>query len=174
MELLSEVLREHSREQALKITQWIGSSPKRLEQLMQLFLQGEYRVVQRSAWIISMVAEKHPVLIEPHLHQMVKRLKDEGIPVAVKRNVIRVLQFIPIPEDLHGEVMNVCFEFLSDPQETIAVRCFSMTVLDNLAKAYPEIKQEIMLIVSDQLQHSPSAGFRSRARRVLGLGKYDK
>lgn len=174
MELLPEILREHSREQALKIARWIGNNPKRFEQLMLLFLQGEYRVVQRSAWIISMVAENHPALIAPHLHQMVKRLKDEGIPVAVKRNVIRVLQFIPIPEDLHGEVMNICFEFLSDPQETIAVRCFSITVLDNLAKAYPEIKQEILLIVSDQLQHSPSAGFKSRARRVLGLGKYDK
>ncbi|MET6997371.1 hypothetical protein [Chitinophaga defluvii] len=171
MELLDEILWEHSREQAVKITVWIGNNPRRFKQLLSLFLEGEYRVVQRSAWIISMVAQKHPGLIAPHLHLMVKRLKDEGIPVAVKRNVIRILQFIPIPEDLHGEVMNICFEFLSDPQETIAVRCFSMTVLDNLAKAYPEIKQEIMLIVSDQLQHAPSAGFRSRARRVLGLGK---
>lgn len=170
MELLSEILREHSREQALKITQWIGNNPKRFEQLMLFFSQGEYRVVQHSAWIISMVARKHPGLIAPYLHLMVKRLKDEGIPVAVKRNVIGVLQFISIPEDLHGEVMNICFEFLSDPQETIAVRCSSITVLDNLTKAYPEIKQEMLLIVSDQLQHSPSAGFKSRARRVLGLG----
>jgi hypothetical protein len=170
MELLEEILKEHSREQSLKIAAWIGKSGKRFEQLMTLFLGGEYRVVQRSAWIISLVAEKHPTLITPHLHKMVKRLTDEGIPVAVKRNVIRVLQYIPIPEDLHGEVMNICFEFLADPQETIAVRCFSMTALDNLAKKYPEIRQEIMLIVADQLQHATSAGFRSRAKRVLGLG----
>ncbi|GAA0561246.1 hypothetical protein [Chitinophaga japonensis] len=63
--------------------------------------------------------------------------------------------------------MHHCFELLADPQETVAVRACSMTVLANLAKDYPDIRNEIRLLVEDQLQHSPSPGFISRARKVL-------
>ncbi len=167
MQLLEEILQEHSREQALKISTWIGANKTRVAQLMELFLYGEYRVVQRAAWIISFVASKHPELITPHLPAMIQRMEHPGIPVAVKRNVTRVLQFLPIPPDLHGPVMQQCFALLENPQETIAVRAFSMTVLAKMAKDYPDIKNEIRIILEDQLAHNPSPGIRSRAKKVL-------
>ena len=169
MYLRQQLLKEGSRTNALKIADWIGEDAGRLAQLMELFLYDEYRVVQRTAWIISFVAEKYPALIQPHLPAMVQRMADAGVPVAVKRNVTRVLQFLPIPPALHGEVMHHCFELLADPEETVAVRVCSMTVLANLAKDYPDIRNEIRLILEDQLQHNPSPGFSARARKVLKL-----
>lgn len=167
MDLRSEILAEHSRVQSLRIAKWIGSHAGRFDQLMQLFLQDEYRVVQRSAWVVRFVADKHPALLAPHLPVIVGRMEDEGIPVAVKRNVLGVLQNLSIPESLHGPVMNSCFAFLEDPLETVAVKSFSMTVLANLAQDYPEIKNEIRLLVEDQLENNPTPGIRSKARKVL-------
>jgi hypothetical protein len=94
-------------------------------------------------------------------------MSEPGVPVAVKRNVVRILQFVDIPEDLHGEVMNICFELLGDLRETIAVRVFSMTVLARLAEIYPDIRQELRIIIEDELSHQPSAGFKSRAKKIL-------
>jgi len=169
MDLRNEILRENNREHTLKIADWISANAERVAALVQLFLQDEYRVVQRAAWIISYVAQQSPELIVPHLPAMVQRMDDAGIPVAVKRNVTRVLQFLPIPPALHGPVMNRCFELLTDPEETIAVRAFSMTVLANLAKEYPDIRNEIRLVLEDELQHQPSPGFASRAKKVLKM-----
>ena len=104
------------------------------------------------------------------MERMVQRLTEPGVPVAVKRNVVRILQNAEIHEDLHGAVMNTCFELLADPKEAIAVRCFSMTVLDNLSKSYPEIRQELIAIIEDQLEHEPTAGFRARAKKILRKG----
>ena len=168
MQLRDEILKEHSRAQALRIAGWIGDDAERFRELMQLFLTDIYRVVQRAAWIVSMVAEKQPALIIPYLEAMVGKVGEQGVPVAVKRNVVRILQHIDIPEGIHGEVMNMCFDLLNDPKETVAVRAFSMTVLGNLAKAYPEIKQELRAVIEDILEHSPTAGMRSRGRSVLG------
>lgn len=168
MDIRAEILEEHSKEQSVLLANYIGNDKKRFARLMQLFLEDEYRVVQRAAWIISIVAEKHPELIEPHLFALVGRMQEPGLPVAVKRNVVRILQHISIPESLEGPVMNACFEFLADPKETVAVRCFSMTVLGNLAKKYPEIAQELVSIVEDQLEQGATAGFKARARMVLG------
>ncbi|HVI43800.1 MAG TPA: hypothetical protein VM802_02990 [Chitinophaga sp.] len=167
MDIRKELLAEHSRAQALRISAWIGADATRFAKLMKLFLEDEYRVVQRSALVVSYVADSHPELMTPHLTAMVDRMNTPGLPVAVKRNVLRVLEQLSIPEELHGPVMNASFAFLEDPQQTIAVKAFAMTVLANLSKTYPEIKNEIKLILDDLLEHEPAPAIRSRAKKVL-------
>src|SRR5262245_37174358 len=157
MNLREEILKEHSRRQALKITAWVGRDKKRFHELVDLFLHDEYRVVQRGAYPLSMIAEKQPELAEANAHLLVKRLNDKDTHVAVRRNVIRILQFIKIPKKLHAEVMNFCMQYLTDPNETVAVRCFSMTVLGRLAEQYPEIKNEVELAIHAAMKN-PTAG----------------
>jgi len=169
MDLRTQILQEYSKTRLAEIAQQVSGDEKRFKELMQLFLNDEYRVVQRAAWIISMIAEKQPAQVQPYLAAMTERMLVPGLPPAVRRNVVRILQFIDIPESLHGQVMNACFDFLADPNENIAVRCFSMTVLGNLATIYPEIKPELSTILEDQLEHGASAGFRSRAVKTIKL-----
>ena len=167
MELKNELFREHSRANAVRIADWIGADTSRFDGLMQLFLHGTYREVQRAAHIISIVGDHHPHLLAPHLAAMVKHMQQTGQPVAVKRNVVRVLQHLDIPEALHGDVMNACFDLLANVKETIAVRAFSMTVLARLATYYPDIKPELRTLIEDGLEQDPSPGFKNRALKVL-------
>ena len=168
MDLEAEILREHSKRQALRIAAWVGTDRKRFGKLIALFLRGEYRVTQRAAWIVNSCAEEHPALIRPHLGRMIKRMQEPGVHVAVKRNVIRILQFIEIQEALLGEVTTVCFKYLASPAEPIAVRVFSVTVLGNVAQKEPDLKRELRLVIEQQLS-SGSMGFCSRATRVLKM-----
>ena len=46
--------------------------------------------------------------------------------------------------------MNLCFDYLIDPTEKIAAKAFSLTVLQNLAKLYPEIKQDLKTVIEDR------------------------
>ncbi|HMK05536.1 MAG TPA: hypothetical protein VK489_15150 [Ferruginibacter sp.] len=71
-----------------------------------------------------------------------------------------------IPEKYHGEIMDICFKYLESPTEALAVKVFSMSVLGKLAKKYPEIMQELKLLIEDQLPRQ-TAGFRSRAKKIL-------
>jgi hypothetical protein len=77
-----------------------------------------------------------------------------------------MLQFIPVPEKLQAKVMNKCFEYLNDPGETVAVRCFSMTVLTNLAKEYPEITNEVAASINISIKNT-TPGYRARAKSEL-------
>ena len=132
---------------------------------MELFLKGEYRVTQRSAWIVRYCAEKHPKLIEPFLQPMLKRMMEPEVHVAVKRNVIGILQDIEIPKKLWGKVAKLCFDFL-ESSEPIAVRVFSMTVLANIAQHEPDLKKELWLIIEQRIPWEGPA-FQSRAKKVL-------
>lgn len=171
MNLREEILKEHSRAQSDKIAAWVGKDAKRFDELMQLFLHDENKVTQRAAWVLSVVAEKHAKLAEPYIDDMVHCASEPGVPDAVKRNVTRVLQFIDIPESLHGKVMNLCFDLLASPSEAVAIRCFSMTVLGNLSKTYPDIKPELKAVIEDMLEQAPTAGMKARAKMVLSAIK---
>jgi hypothetical protein len=164
----SEILKEHSKHNTVRLAAWVGSDKKRFKELMDLFLKGEYRITQRAAWIVRHCACKHPQLIEPYLGRMIERMLTPGIHVAVKRNVVGILQDFEIPKRLLGKVTTVCFDLLASQHETVAVKVFSMTVLANIAKQEPNLKNEIRLMIEQQIPWG-SAGFKSRGNRVLKM-----
>lgn len=166
MKLREEILKEHSRAQCTKIVNWVGSSQQRFDELFRLFLNDEYRVVQRAAWPVSYCVMAHPSLISKHWKKLLANVKKPNLHDAVKRNTVRLMQDINIPEKYHGEVMNLCFGYLESPTEPLAVKVFSMSVLAKLAEIYPGIKTELQLIIEDQLPHQ-TAGFKSRAKKIL-------
>lgn len=166
MNLRDEILKEHSKAQCTKIVRWVGNNQQRFDELFRLFLTDEYRVVQRAAWPVSYCVDAHPRLIGKHWEDLMKHLKTPNLHNAVKRNSIRLMQDIDLPEKYHGEIMNICFQYLESPGEALAVKVFSMSVIASLAKYYPEIGPELKLIIEDQLPHQ-SPGFKSRAKQVM-------
>jgi hypothetical protein len=166
MDLKSQIQKEHSKANCQRIQKYVGNHKKRFADLIAVFLAGPYRVTQRAAWPISYCVEEHPELINPHLRKMLNFMTKPGIHVAVKRNTMRLLQFINIPKSIQGQVIDLCFELLSNKKETVAVQVFAMTVLANISKHIPELKNELRFLIEDRLPYA-TAGFRSRANKIL-------
>lgn len=167
MNLREAILAEHSKTQTGKIVAWIGHSPKRFDQLMQLFLFDEDLVRQRAGWPLSYCVEKHPQLIHKHFGKLVKNLQKKDLHDAVKRNTLRMLQEIEIPKRYHGPLMNTCFTYIESPAEAVAIKGFSLAVVEKLLPFYPDIKNELKLIIRERWDHETPA-FHSRARKILG------
>ena len=166
MNIKVALLKEHSKKQCDKIVKWVGDDQKRFDELFNLFLNDEYRVVQRAGWPVSYCVEEHPELIKKHFPRLLKNLGKKGIHDAVKRNTVRLLQYVSIPGKFHGEVMDLCFRCITSPAEPVAVKAFSITVLQNLAKQYPEIANEIKLVIEERWDYETVA-FKTRARKLL-------
>jgi hypothetical protein len=166
MDLLKEILKEHSKAQTHKIFNYVGNSRVRFKDLVTVFLAGPYRVTQRAAWPLAICVEHHPKLVTPHLTVLLKHLDKPDIHDSVKRNTVRLLQHIEIPKRLHGKIADRCFRYLTDNEENIAVRVFSMSVLETIAKENPELKRELQMIIEDHLPFA-SPAYLSRARKIL-------
>jgi hypothetical protein len=166
MHLRNTILAEHSKIQMNKIVKWVGNDQQRFDELFGLFLNDEYRVVQRAAWPLSYCAINHPELIRKHFTKLIKNLQQPRLHDSVKRNTLRLLQHIPIPGRLHGDIMNTCFGYITDPQEKPAIKAFSLTVLHHLSRQYPDIRNEIKVIIEERWEHE-TAAFRSRAKKIL-------
>jgi hypothetical protein len=155
-----------SKTQTNQIVDYVNGIPIRFKELVEVFLNGPYRTTQRAAWPLSICVEKWPYLIDPHLKKILDSLQKPGSHDAVKRNTMRLLQFIVIPNRYHGKVTNLCFDYLQNPKVAVAIRVFSMTVLLNNSQSQPDIKKELKLILEDHLPFG-TAAFKSRATKVL-------
>lgn len=164
--LRDEILSEHSKAQCDKIVCWVGNDQKRFDELFGLFLHGEYRINQRASWPLSYCTMIHPEFIKNKFKALLDNLKKPGIHNAVKRNTVRLLQEADIPLKYQGAVMDICFRYVAAPAEPVAVKAFSITILENLGKLYPEILPELKLLIEDQLPNQ-TAAFKSRARHIL-------
>lgn len=170
MDIQAALLKEHSRKQCNRIVRYIGHDKIKFGILMKLFFSGKYRVTQRAAWPMSYCVEANPSLIIPYYKKLILFLNRKDVHPAVARNILRLLQKVEIPKRWQGEIMNSCFQFIENPKEAISIKVFSITVLGNLAKDYPEILPELRVIIESRWDME-SPAFRSRAKKILLLKK---
>ena len=168
MDLKKRLNLGQSKMQTHEVVDYVNGIPNRFKELIEVFLAGPYRVTQHAAWPLSICVEKWPYLIDPHLGKVLKALGKPGIHDAVTRNTMRLLQFIDIPKRYRGAVAELCFAYLQNPKQAVAIRVFSMSVLANICVHEPELKQELKIILEDQLPFG-TAGFKSRATKVLKM-----
>lgn len=166
MNFKEEVLREYSTAHTMHIAELAASSPQNFKQLMKCFVSEEKLLSQRAAWSLGWAVRKNPKLINPYVKDLVRVLQRKNVHASLIRNTVRVLETIDIPEKYHGDVMNACFSFIEDPKMAPAIKAFSLTTLFNLCKVYPEIKQELKLIIEENWDHETPA-FKSRGRKIL-------
>src|SRR5262245_57211589 len=166
MNIRQALMERHSRRQTMAIVEYIGDDARRFAELMKLFFAGEYRMTQRAAGIMNYCVEQQPELIRPYLPKLLDCLKRDDMHDAVKRNVVRLLQYVEIPRRLAGKVYTLCVDLVDNADEPIAVRVFAMTVAARIAKQEPDLMNELRLIVRKHLPHT-TAAFQTRARKVL-------
>ncbi len=166
MNLEKELLKKQSLAQCNRIINYIGNDEVQFSELVRLFFKGEYRLTQHAAWPMSYCIRNYPHLAAPYLKKFIDQLSDEQAHPAARRNIVRLFQFIEIPKRLHGRLMDICFQFINKPEEPIAVKAFSLRILENLSATYPEILPELKNII-DARWAFESAAFRSRARKIL-------
>ncbi len=148
-----------------KLLRTLAMSRKSLMHSWRFFTPPRIVLTQRAAGVMSYCTNAHPGLIVPHFKKMIHVLKNSPSD-AVKRNTVRAWQWVPIPEAHLDDVADLCFSFLSTPQEPVAAKVFAMTVLLNITRQIPELKNELQILIEDQMPYS-SAAFRSRGSKVL-------
>ncbi len=144
----------------------VANSQQKMDELMQCFIKGPVRITQYAAWPMSYIAKKHPHLLFKYYPLLIDLLNKEGKHNSINRNILRAFQFVEIPEEHEGNVLDVSFRLLNSPSEPVAVKAFSMTVIYNLSKKYPDIIPELKACI-EALMPDASAGIKSRGSKIL-------
>jgi hypothetical protein len=111
------------------------------------------------------ISRKNPQLIVPYIDLFVNSITDFKID-GIKRNILNALFTQKIPKQLQGKIVNICFDFILSPSETVAVKVISLDIISKFIKDYPELKNELKAAIEDQLPKTTIA-FRSKGSKIL-------
>ena len=167
MDIKSQLLVEHSKKNTELIRDFVGEDPNRIAALLHCFFSQELKVSQRAAMVVSAVFDNTPAALVPYTTQLIDNLINNTQHVAIKRCTIRILQSVQIPEDRMSIVFDLCLQSIIDVKEPIAIKAFSMSVVLNICKNHPELKHEVIPILTLELERNESAGVLNRGRKVL-------
>ncbi|WP_215224293.1 hypothetical protein [Echinicola shivajiensis] len=166
MDVLLHLQEGYSKTRSMEVVKYVGDDKDRFAHLFDVFVKSSYRISQRAAHPIALIVERNPVLLLPYYTEVIDLLKRSDVHDAVKRNIFRMLQNQDVPMKFEGEILDLAFAFLVDNKQPIAIRVFSMQVVFNLSVKYPEIKEELRIVLEDMLPYG-SAGIRNRAKKIL-------
>jgi hypothetical protein len=155
-----------SRTVADQVADFACFSDENFQELLDCFISDDYRLAQRAAWSVSLAGKTRPDLILENLSVLINQLQRKNVHDAVIRNTVRILEDVPLPETFHGEVMDACFRFVQERPTPVAIKAFSLTILFNLSKIYPEIKNELRVIIEENIDLETPA-VRSRGKKIL-------
>lgn len=151
-----------------RISELIGDDEDLVKELMDIINGQEILTVKYALWVMRTICDKKPYLFQSYfkdLFDLIHRFPGED---GVLRNVIGAWQVLDIPEELEGEVYELCLNFLTD-QSPIAAKAFSMEVCFKVAARYPELKNELKTTIEGlNLKYGESSpGIASRAKKTL-------
>ena len=166
MDIKETLLKNHSKAITNEVISYVGNRPERFKELFNLYLKGESLVRQRAAWPLSYIVALFPELIRPYFAQLVKYLQQNDHHAAIYRNAFRFLQTIEIPEKYEGPILDVAIKYVKDINAPVAIQAFAMTTAGNIAMKYPELRNELIAIIEDNLPYAAN-GYKARARKTI-------
>jgi len=152
--------------------EYIGTNENRLEEVIQLAVTEKYPINMRAARVVEFSAQRNKGYIAERLDFIVKistTSKNDG----VKRAFIKVTEaFLPyeIADDLLGLVINNCFEKLNGI-EAVAVKYYAINCLMKIIKKEPDLKNELLISLHDQLGKNTVAFDRYMKKKIKKLDK---
>lgn len=169
MDLKHSLEVEHSKKITMQIIKYVGYDKVRFDDLIRIFFGKDKKLQQRAAWPLSYLAEGNPRLIEPYLKKLVALLEQPGLHAAVARNILRIFQQYDLPENYHGELIDICFRFILKPSTPIAIKAFAISTATNIAKPYPELKRELLIVLNELQEQSLTPGLKVRLKNAYRI-----
>jgi len=149
---------------------YFAKHPKKLEELIQLVTNEEpYPLEEYGSWILVHLCKTQPEQIQPYYNHMVD-IAFKSRNQSVMRNVVNVVHHLKITDYRESEYVDLLINFVQDYENKVAVQVYSIYVLAQFVKKYPELKPEILEII-DLHADGKSAAYRSSVRNFLKMTK---
>ncbi|MBL4648543.1 MAG: hypothetical protein JKY03_02345 [Aureispira sp.] len=128
-------------------------------------LDAEHPVGMRFTWLLGHILEENPEQIAPIVSYCFEHRNQWTFP-GIKRTLAKMLWLAGVPEEIEGLVVDELFKWILDPKIKVAVKVYGIDALYNMVVKYPDLKEELLIVIDDQLDKN-SVAFRARAKKVL-------
>jgi len=174
---LEGLLFDSSRATANRAAKLVGDNPERFKKVLDFALLDKEQFAMRATRVVNLVANKYPFLLQPHIVDLARKFPEFNT-IGLKRGMAKMFseQTYNYYEDTAGLLLHTCFEWLNDPAEAIALKIYSMEILYRISNAYPEIKNELISSIENEIpKNSPAVrGSECKIMQKTTIGVFYK
>lgn len=127
----------------------------------------------RAAWVVSHYSRKHPEQIQKYVDSFIKNskiLKKDGH----LRETLKIIYNLKLDESQTSELFDICMDLLEDNKRQPSVRMIAFSFIIRVAENYPELHNEIEVIV-ENIKDFLSPGIKnSMTKRLKKIKKLTK
>ncbi|MDM8161623.1 hypothetical protein QUH73_17540 [Labilibaculum sp. K2S] len=152
------------KEEARLVARSIAENPTYINELWDICISNE-KHSWRATWILDKIYDIAPDLVRLYLPQMID-LVPSLTNESKLRQYLKLISLEPLPSNISGDFINYCFDVLISSTSAIAIKVYAMQILYNFSLQEPDIQNELALVIEEQMENG-SAGYCSRARRIL-------
>jgi hypothetical protein len=146
----------------------VGDDQELFRTALDIAYQQKSPLCMRAARVVDLCCERNPELIRPYLVKLVldlPGLKD----MAVKRVFMHILTRHSWVDDdeAMGKLVDTLFNWLMDDSQSVAVKAYSMAILENITGVLPDLKGELALVLEESIPFWSSVALQGGGRRLL-------
>jgi len=172
MDIKTQLLSELSRANIEFTIHVLGNNPENFKILINYIIAEPDPLPMRASWVVEGITIKYPEMIFPYFGILIRNLRKFSHP-GTRRNLLKIFSRIDIPEKYHGILLDICFDWLSSEDRTVAEKVFAMQIIANHLKFYPELSNEFFEVIYDQLPKN-SPAFSARVSQIKKQLKFLK
>ena len=143
----------------------VGRSEDNFRILLEFSLYEKDPLAWRASWILDGSDEQHPGRADPHISRIIQTLPGLESKGSL-RTLLRMLTRYEIPEEDQGLLIDLCFRYMVSELYPVAVKVHAMQIIYNHVLLYPELKDELVTVIQDQVANN-TVGFKSRGMRLI-------
>lgn len=140
---------------------------KQVAELATLALEKDPLLSSRAIWVLSHCNLIDSKSIKPYYSSLILNLQNKQLHDGVIRGTLRLFQTNEVPEEHQSFLIDKCYEYVKNPAETIAIRSFAITVIYKISKPYPELLNELKLLLLHLKTNDTAPGMVSKIKNTL-------
>lgn len=164
---MEELLVDSSRAVVDIATETVLSDPEKYyPPLVELAFSGKPKFSERACRVMAFVNRNNKELVKPCLKKIINSLDSLNSSKQMNFLYLLVDHAYPLDDDELGILVSFCFHQIANERATPGVKVLSLEILMVVVEHIPELKEELILLIEDQLDKNKNA-FISRGMKAL-------
>ena len=116
----------------------------------------EYPYSEHASWILTHFTKAKPKLTQLKIKLLIDILFETDNQ-SVLRNVLNTLNHLELSDYRESELIDLLVNFILDKKNKVALHVYSIQLLTQFIKKYPDLKQEIDQVLTIQVENASPA-----------------
>ena len=144
---------------------FINTHPEVFKEAIELAISDKQPYSWRAAWLLWSCMEENDQRIQGYIKSIINTIttKNDGH----QRELIKILLQMELKEKYEGILFNVCMDIWEQIYKKPSVRFTAFKFIVKIAKKYPDLSDEIIVLTQNQYLDSLSPGVKNSVSRMI-------